>query len=240
MAADQQPQVRALPRMPRLVDEVVSNLRDSIVQGALPAGTTLTQVGLAEQFGVSRTPLREALRVLESEGLIRTTDNSRKVEVVSVGPGTLRQMYEFREVIDGLAARLAAANGFLPDEAQRSEELLRQMEESSEPYDPVLRNKTHSAFHELIASASRNSKVQSFAPLIRSSSAALYLPLNREHAAINLLAEDPTRPYKHVLDQAQAQHREIVEAILARDPETAEAAARRHIQRTIRMIPNFA
>jgi GntR family transcriptional regulator, vanillate catabolism transcriptional regulator len=225
--------------MPRLVDEVVMRLRDSITEGLIAPGVQLSQVALAGQLGVSRTPLREALRLLESEGLIRTTGNGRGVEVVPIGPDDLRDMYELREVIDGLAARLAAMSGFTPTEEQRSQELLRAMADSSEPYDPISRSHAHSDFHEMIASASRNTKVESFAPLIRTSSAALYLPLNREHAATNLLAEDSTRTYKEILDQAQAQHREIVEAILARDPEAAEAAARRHIQRTIRLVPAF-
>jgi GntR family transcriptional regulator, vanillate catabolism transcriptional regulator len=225
--------------MPRLVDEVVMRLRDSIIEGLCAPGVQLTQVALAGQLGVSRTPLREALRLLESEGLVRTTGNGRGVEVIRIGSDDLRDMYELREVIDGLAARLAAANGFTPTEAQRSRELLQAMAESSEPYHPVLRSRAHSDFHEMIAYASRNAKVESFTPLIRTSSAALYLPLNREHAATNLLVEGTARTYKEILDQALAQHREIVEAILARDPEAAEAAARRHIQRTIRLIPAF-
>lgn len=239
MAAKPQSGVQTLPRMPRLVDEVVAHLRDSIVEGLFPAGTRLPQVALAEQLGVSRTPLREALRVLESEGLIRTADNNRSVEVVAVSPDDLRDMYQFREAIDGLAARLAAAHGFTAAEAQRVQELLQQMAESSEPYDPVLRSRAHSEFHELIANASRNTKVQSFVPLILTSTAALYMPRIRKHAASKLHAADPAKAYQEILDEAQVQHQEIADAILARDPEGAEAAARRHIQRTLRLASNF-
>lgn len=111
---------------------------------------------------------------------------------------------------------------------------------SSDPYDPVQRNRAHSEFHELIAQASDNVKVQSFGSLIRTSSAVLYLPLQRENAQANLVAADPEKSYKEILDQAQIQHREIVEAIVARDPEEAESAARRHIRRTLSLAPHFS
>ena len=231
--------VNALRRTPRLVDEVVERLRDSITDGTLPAGTRLPQVVLAEQLGVSRTPLREALRLLENEGLLRTVDNNRTVEVVTVGPDDLRDMYQLREVIDGLAAKLAAQHGFTAEEAKVAQGLLDEMAASSEPYDAVRRSRAHTQFHELIALVSRNSKVQSFASLIRTSSAALYMPLNRANAEANLLAAGVAKSYKEILDQSQVQHKDIVDAILARDPTAAEDAARRHIQRTIRLAPHF-
>ena len=239
MTADSQPFVDHLPRPPRLVDEVVSRLRDSIVDGTIPAGTRLPQVALATQLNVSRTPLREALRVLESEGLLRTGDNNRTIEVVTVAPGDLREMYELREVIDGLAARLAASNGLSGEYEGLARHLLDELAESSEPYDPVRRNRAHAAFHELIADASKNSKVRAFAPLIRTSSAVLYLPLIRKSTEAHLVA-DPTKSYEQILDEAQTQHRQIFDAILARDPDGAEDAARRHIQRTLRLAPQFA
>ncbi|TPG32457.1 GntR family transcriptional regulator [Mycolicibacterium hodleri] len=231
--------VSSLQRGPRLVDEVAARLRDRITDGTLSAGTRLPQVVLAEQLGVSRTPLREALRLLENDGLLKTVDNNRTVEVVTVGPDDLLDMYQLREVIDGLAAKLAAQHGFSAEEASLAQHLLNEMAESSDPYDPVRRNRAHTQFHEMIAVASHNTKVQSFAPLIRTSSAALYMPLNRAHAEASLLAEDPAKSYKQILDESQVQHREIIEAILAREPAAAEAAARHHIQRTIRLAPHF-
>jgi GntR family transcriptional regulator of vanillate catabolism len=236
MTADARSFIDHLPRTPRLVDEAVSRLRDSIVDGTLPAGTRLPQVALATELNVSRTPLREALRVLESEGLLRTSDNNRTVEVVTVTADDLREMYELREVIDGLAAKLAATNGLSAEYEGRARHLLDELAESSEPYDPVRRNRAHAAFHELIAEASGNSKVRSFAPLIRTSSAVLYLPLIRETSEATLA----TQTYKQILDEAQSQHQQIFEAVVAGDPEAAQDAARRHIQRTLRLAPQFA
>ncbi|MGE2692499.1 GntR family transcriptional regulator [Mycolicibacterium pulveris] len=239
MTADASTRMELLRRTPRLVDEVINRLRESIVDGTLPAGTPLPQVALAAQLGVSRTPLREALRVLDSEGLVRRSDGNRTVEVVQISPDELREMYELREVIDGLAARLAARNGLAGQDVERGRHLLAEMADSSDPYDPVRRNRAHAEFHELFALASGNARVQSFSSLIRTSSAMLYLPLVRETAAANLTAANPNNTYKEILDQAQAQHKSILEAVVARKPEAAEQEARRHIQRTLRLAPYF-
>ncbi len=238
MTADPSTRMGLLRRTPRLVDEVADRLRESIVDGTFPAGTPLPQVAMAAQLGVSRTPLREALRVLDSEGLVRSSDN-RTVEVVEIGPDDLREMYELREVIDGLAARLAARKGLSAQDEQRARHLLDEMAGSSDPYDPVRRNRAHAEFHELFALASGNAKVQSFASLIRTSSAMLYLPLVRDIAAKNLAAANPDKTYKKFLDDAQAQHRDILEAVVERKPAAAEDEARRHIQRTLRFTHYF-
>lgn len=239
MVADASTQIELLRRTPRLVDEVINRLRESIVDGTLPAGTRLPQVALAAQLGVSRTPLREALRVLDSEGLVRSSDGNRTVEVVEIPPDELREMYELREVIDGLAARLAARKGLAAEEEKRARHLLTEMADSSDPYDPVRRNRSHAEFHELFALVSGNPKVQSFASLIRTSSAMLYLPLVREATFANLTAAIPGKSYKEFLDEAQAQHQEILDAVIERKPGAAEAAARRHIQRTLSLAPHF-
>jgi GntR family transcriptional regulator of vanillate catabolism len=239
MMVDPQSRVQTLSRTPRLVDEVVGHLRDAIIEGALPAGTPLPQVALAAQLGVSRTPLREALRLLETEGLIRTSVNNLSVEVVEVGVDELRDMYQLREVIDGLAARLVARRGLTPAEEQRARVLLQEMEASTDPYNPVRRSRAHAQFHELIALASGNARLESFLPLIRTSSAALYLPVGREHAQKNLLAANPDKTYKDILNDSDAQHHEIIAAILTGDPEAAEAVARRHIHRTIDLVMSY-
>ena len=238
MSGESNSGVPSLQRTPRLVDGVVSQLRDSIIEGTLSAGTPLLQVALAEQLGVSRTPLREALRVLESEGLLRTSDRNRTVEVTPIGPEALRDMYQMREVIDGLAARLAASNRLSEEEAERARGFLDEMAQSSDPFNPARRNRAHSQFHELIAQASGNTKVQSFASLIRTSSAALYLPLTREATSRNVAALEPDKTWLEVLERAHVQHREILDCITSGDAEGAEAAARAHIRRTLRLAPH--
>lgn len=231
--------IASLGRTPRLVDAVIERIRDSIVTGALPAGTHLLQMELAEQLGVSRTPLREAFRVLESEGVIRVSHNERSVEVVSLGPDDVRDMFEVREVVDGLAARLAAKHGLTSAEEQKGKDLLEELDRTSERYVPEQRNRLHTQFHELIALASRNSKVETFIPLIRSSSAALHMPAIRNVMAENVESVGEDATFKEALLEAQRQHKEILKAILERNQKKAENAARVHIQRTLQLAPQL-
>ncbi len=91
----------------RLVDEVADELRERIYSGSYALGSKLRQEELAEELQVSRTPLREALRVLESEGLLHS-EPGRGVRVVPADVKKFLAAYQLREVIDGLAARLAA------------------------------------------------------------------------------------------------------------------------------------
>jgi DNA-binding GntR family transcriptional regulator len=91
-----------------VVDQVYSVIRDRIVEGALERGARIHQEDLAEDLGVSRTPVREALRRLAAEGLVEMHTN-RGARVADVGQGEMRSAYEARLVIEPGAARLAAA-----------------------------------------------------------------------------------------------------------------------------------
>jgi GntR family transcriptional regulator of vanillate catabolism len=223
-------------RRTRLVDEVTAQLRDMIVSGELPAGTQLLQIDLAEQLGVSRTPLREAFRILENDGLVRSSNRNRTIEVVTIGASELREMYELREVIDGLAARLAAQKGVSKETEAELRRLLDEMEASTKPYDPARRIDAHARFHSAIAEASGNERVQSFLPLIRVSSAALYLPFINDPSAVALVDEGRLLTHQEAMERAQTAHERIVDAIVSGPPRRAEMAARGHIASTLRWV----
>ena len=84
---------------------VHDRLRDAIIRGEIPSDTPLSQVQLAQQFGVSRTPLREALRMLQREGLVDGEPN-RRVRVRSLSLADLEQLYAMRIALEALAIRL--------------------------------------------------------------------------------------------------------------------------------------
>jgi GntR family transcriptional regulator, vanillate catabolism transcriptional regulator len=222
-----------LPPRIRLVDDVVHQLRQDIVSGRLPAGTQLLQVDLARQLGVSRTPLREALRILEHDGLLHTSNNNRTVEVVTVNSARLRDMYEVREVVDGLAARLAARQALSPEAIAEANHLLDEMAAAAKPYDPMRRTAAHSEFHAFFVRHASNDTLEGFLPLIRLSSAALYLPFLYDPDAVELVNSGKIVTHKQLLDEAQHSHSEVLKAVVARQPAKAEAAARRHIRRTL-------
>jgi GntR family transcriptional regulator of vanillate catabolism len=220
----------------RLLDEVVHRLRQDIVSGVLPAGTQLLQVDLARTLGISRTPLREALRILEADGLLRTSNNNRTVEVVTINSARLREMYEVREVIDGLAARLTAQRGLSPEDRARAGHLLSEMAEATKPYDPRRRTEAHAEYHALFVQTSGNETLNGLLPLIRLSSAALYLPFLNDPDAVELVNSGRIVTHREVLESTQLSHEDIFAAVLSGQPSKAEAAARRHIRRTLSAV----
>ena len=224
---------------PRLVDDVVRVLREKIIRGELPAGTQLLQIDLANQLGVSRTPLREAFRILENDGYLKTSNNNRTVEVVTFTAAELRDMYEIREVIDGLAARLAAARGLSPEAETGARRLLAEMASTSKPHDPLRRVEAHAAFHSFFLEQSGNGRLTALIPLIRASSAALFLPFIDNPEGVQLTTGAKATSYKEILDESQDSHRAILDAVLEGKASKAETAARKHIARTLGMVDRF-
>jgi DNA-binding GntR family transcriptional regulator len=88
---------------------VTSELRSQILQGDIAAGSKLSQQSVAERFGVSRIPVRDALAVLAGEGLVQPTSNASAV-VTGMSVAELQELYELREAIEPLATQLAVPN----------------------------------------------------------------------------------------------------------------------------------
>lgn len=195
-----------------LMEEAVRLLREAILTGRLAPGTHLRQLELAAQMGISRTPLREALRKLEQEGLITVLPRGRpRVALLDLDEAV--QLYEIREVLDGLAARLAAQRAH---EAHllTLDRLLAQMGECVVRQDAHQWFIAHVAFHDGIFQASGNGRLQGMSSVIR-------LSIQRFHP---VLLTTPNR-----LAEAHREHREVFEAIRTHDPEAAERLARAHI-----------
>lgn len=93
---------------PALVDDLAGRIRDRIMTGEFPVGSALRQSELAEEFGTSRTPVREALRQLQSTGLIEILPNRGAVVRIPT-PWEVRELYEVRAELEALAVRRAAS-----------------------------------------------------------------------------------------------------------------------------------
>jgi DNA-binding GntR family transcriptional regulator len=213
----------------RLVDDVVSRLRTMIIDGTLAPKTTLLQIELAEKLGVSRTPLREAFRVLEHEGFVRATNGNKTLEVVDLTDEEMLELYQFREVVDGLAARLAAKRGISEADFDRLNGYIEQMAalSPSRPREAVERAAAHAAFHVTIAELSDNRMVVNQIPMIRLTSQML----TRRISELGSAAPDTTSA---LLGEGEFDHRAVLDAIKNGGGADAEALARRHIRRTMR------
>lgn len=196
----------------RLVDEATRLVRNAILGGKLPPGTRLRQAGLADQLGISRTPLREALMKLEQEGLISRLSRGGLM-VVELKFEEAIELYEIREMLDGLAAALAAGKA--------DEKLVKPLEGHLKKMEKCVQNQNahewfihHVAFHECIMEASGNSRLMTLISNVR-------LSIQRFHP---VLLTTPDR-----LNKAFGEHVAIFKAIKARDPKAAERLARLHI-----------
>ncbi|MCX4095608.1 GntR family transcriptional regulator [Nocardia sp. alder85J] len=210
----------------RLVDEVVERLRTLILSGELPPGHTLLQIELCERLGVSRTPLREAFRRLEREGFARPSNGNNTLEVVSLTPDDLRNHYQVREVVDGLAARLAAKRGVEAEHLDRLRGLVDHMRTFDSGKNWPRRAALHADLHANIAELSGNRQVVAQIPMIRFTAQMLSLNLNT-------IGTESPETIAALLGEGENDHREILDAIEAGQGQRAERAARRHIRKTM-------
>ncbi|QHE73320.1 GntR family transcriptional regulator [Rhodococcus sp. WAY2] len=215
----------------RLADDIANLLREQIIKGDIPAGTQLLQIELAQRLGVSRTPLREAFRVLERDGLVRISNGNKTVEVAELGVEQLRDTFQVREVTDGLAARLAASREVPEELLERMRTADAAMERATTDgnLDIVAFSQAHMEWHLLLLEASGNSQLKDFGRLVRISSHNLIMRnLDDEgHKAFDKAREALRR-------QDKADHKRILDAIVKQRPEAAEESACKHVARFIK------
>lgn len=194
-------------------EEVFRQLRTMIIAGEIKHGEHLVERRLAEMLNVSRTPIREALRKLEAEGLVNR-EAYRGLVVASLTAEDLIEILRIREVLEGLATSLAAArHSHL--QLRKLRNLVTKMETASHDKDPETFTRLHLQFHEAVQAAAASPRLYN---LISSA---------REHL------EGFTRiGYRRSGRSAQAheEHLRIVERIAARDEAGAEEVARLHVR----------
>lgn len=182
---------------------------EAIDGGVYGPGDRLVESELAERFGVSRTPIREALQRLETQSLL--TRDGRSLIVASLDHNQMAELYAVRGELEGLAARLAARHATVEEVA-----LLREMVEADDALlsDPAALARANKRFHKQIHLASHNRYLVQQLDLLYRSMALM--------ATTSLAAEGRG-------EIAQAEHRRIVEAIEARAEDEADDALRAHI-----------
>lgn len=194
------------------MDDAAQTLREAILNGRMAAGARLRQTDLADQFGISRTPIREALVRLRQEGLVELLPGGG-VQVKILDLDEAVEMYDLREVLDGLAARLAAGRADAATIA-RLDRALRCQAECVERGSAAQWFPAHVAFHEEILKAAGNRHLARLSTVIR---------LSIRHFHPLLLRTE------HRLEHAYREHRAIWDAIRTHDGDAAERLARAHI-----------
>ncbi|MGK5740373.1 GntR family transcriptional regulator [Micromonospora sp. URMC 103] len=193
-----------------LRDQVLAALRTAIIDGDYLPGERLTEDRLAQDFGVSRNPVREALRVAEAEGFVVILPR-RGAVVASPSSGTIADMFAVRERLEALAARLAAERATAADVAALRT-LLEQGREATERRDLRRVAELNSALHLRILQISGN-------PWLSSIAKALYLHVQW----VFRLGAAERAPH------SWAEHIQLVDAIESGDGDRAERAALTHL-----------
>lgn len=209
-------QVIELPRLePRrsLADAVHYALSEAITQGTIAPGARLREVEIATQLGVSATPVREALRRLEREGLVAVVPH-RGATVVTFTPAEIANLYEIHEVLESHAVRRATEAS--DRDTAALERILAETEATLLQPDQRAFNRLDIRFHRTLNELSGN------VPL-----AELTEQIHRRIQSVRIRFDLhlPDRPV-----QSHAQHKALVAAVRDGDIDRAEALARGHIQ----------
>jgi len=204
---------------PSIASTAYAKLRELILCGELTPGEPISQVQLAHAMGVSRTPLREALRKLEREGLIEAPPR-RKVSVAPVSPATMDELYGMRIINEALALEVTVPVMSAEDH-RFLKSALQSMEEHAAARDLQRWEAWNDAFHERLVSRA--------GPRIRQQYAEL---------------SDYSRRYRRLYARqdasawavASAEHEAIVEACLRRDADAAASELARHLSHTALVV----
>lgn len=197
-----------------LRDVVFENLREAIVEGKLNPGQRLMEVQLAEQLGVSRTPVREAIRKLELEGLVVMLPR-KGAYVANMSLKDIIDVLEIRSTLEGLASSLAAER-IHPENIKELEKIAKEFEQNADNTDLDELLKKDVEFHECIFKATNNKKLHQ---LITS----LWEQVYRFRATYIADYES----VKSIIKE----HQLILDAIKKGDNELAKKYAKEHIEK---------
>lgn len=197
-----------------LAEVACDEIRRAIREGRIPTGAHLAEVDIAAWLGMSRTPVREAMRRLQSEGLL-LTQPFRGALVMRLDAEDMRQMFAVRELLEPAAASACALQATATEMQAMREVLLREADVLDNPSALIPLNRQ---FHDLILDAAHNQ-------FLGKAIAAVYslIPLLGDS---NLLDEPHARA-------AHAQHQAILSAIESRDAVRAETIAREHVKHSL-------
>jgi DNA-binding GntR family transcriptional regulator len=206
---------RAVERPGNLPDIAYDRFRRALRSGELKPGARLLEVSLAQSFGMSRTPVRQAMQRLQAEGLVMYAP-PRGLCVATYSPAQIDELYEMREALEGTAARLAAQHAG-PAEAAFLQTMAQAEGLLQEPPETIAEQNRR--FHQAIHEATHN---RHLLRAIGTMADALLL-LGRTTLSV------PGRAA-----EARREHMAVADAIAMHDPAAAEAAARSHIRAAYR------
>lgn len=202
--------------------QVFDKIRSDILNGKYKRGEELVESSIGKELGISRTPVREAIRQLELEGLVQLVPN-KGAFVTGISEKDVRDIYLIRARLEGLAARMAAKN-ITPELLDAMEEtvVLSEYHAKKEHYEQVC--EMDSKFHKLLYKAS--------------GSRILEHTLTDFHQYVQRVRMASIMK-KRRMEKSNDEHDAILTAIREHDEEKAELVATRHISNTVENLKNY-
>ncbi|MBD9222204.1 MAG: GntR family transcriptional regulator [Clostridiales bacterium] len=195
-----------------LADQVFEKLENDIIQGVYPRGEILTELKLVDQLGVSRTPIRDALRRLEQERLIEDTGKGSRV--VGITEEDLEDIMNIRQRIEGLAAYYAAKN-MTPEGLAELTHIVDLQDFYYDKGDAEQLRQVDEQFHDLICYLSKRTVIMD-----------TLIPLHRKTRRYRRISmEDWSRTVN-----TRKEHKAIFDAMASGDADLAESLMARHIE----------
>jgi DNA-binding GntR family transcriptional regulator len=205
-----------LPEARQAIPYLHAYLRECILDGTLTPGTKVSQVALAEQLGVSRTPLREVLRMLQEEGLVEIEPNQR-TRIAGLDPRELDDIYASRILMETLALSMTMGN-FGGANRKEAEKLLVAMRRAARSGDFSLWFAAHADYHRLITSAAGDALQRQ-----------LSIFADRTIRYIRIYQLSNPNSWQAAGD---VEHAQILEALIAGDERGALTGMAHHLART--------
>jgi DNA-binding GntR family transcriptional regulator len=202
---------KPIERHQTLREKILESIRDAILRGVLKPGEKVAEPELAERFGISRTPIREAFRQLESEGYLTVIPRKGAV-VTALSERDVEEFYSIKSILEGYAARMAAEKLNAKD-LERLETINERLQQLANEGDVKTFFRVHNEFHELFIRAAGNEKLFELI-------GQLLLKFNRLRIASLAL---PGR-----MQTSVQEHRKILEAFRNKDGEQADNLVRKN------------
>jgi DNA-binding GntR family transcriptional regulator len=197
---------------------VLDKLRERILGGTVAGGERLVEGRLSEELGVSRMPVREALRQLAAEGLV-TIEPRRGATVTQFTDEQVRELVEVRATLEGLNAKLAAKRHD-PAQVAELQRILSEGMRLAETADTLTLTQLNQSFHDALANIASNSVLRDMMRSLRDRTALLFAPLTRVRGKQNW-----------------EEHAAILRAVIDGDAELAALLATRHVYSAAQMQP---
>ncbi len=198
---------------------VFDHLKESILKGELKPGERLMEIALAEEMGVSRTPVREAIRKLEKEKFVEMIPR-KGAYVADLTKQDILDVLEIRYVLEGLAAKLAAKK-MKEEDIEQLKQNVRDFKEAIENMDRTTMIDNDNAFHDIIYEATENEKL-----------IEIIQDLHDQYQRFRLVYFNEFDDYAEVCRR----HEVICEAIVAGDEDLAKEQAEEHVRVIIQSI----